>query len=333
MNRLLAHTSKGIYCEQADVYIDPWRAVDKAFITHAHSDHARPGSGQYISSSISAPLIQHRLQTNKVTGIPFGEDIMVNGVKFTFYTAGHIIGSAQIRVEYKGEVWVVSGDYKTENDLFSGQFEPIKCNSFISECTFGLPVFNWRNQDEVFSEINTWWLQNKSNKKVSLISAYSLGKAQRVLSGLDEKIGKVYCHIAVENINKVLRDAGIPILTCQTLTDDISKKELEGTLIVAPPAFLNSNWLRKQKNVSVASASGWMNLRGTRRRIAVDKGFVLSDHADWSGLLDAIEGTGAEHVYVTHGYTHIFSRYLSSIGYDAHILETEYEGEAVDQEL
>jgi putative mRNA 3-end processing factor len=332
MSKLLEQDDKGIYCKVADVYIDPWRPVKKAFVTHAHADHARPGSAQYVCVDSSKNIIRHRLSTDNVSSIPFGKELSVNGVKFSFHPAGHIIGSAQIRVEYKGEVWVVSGDYKTENDHLSGTFEPLKCNTFISECTFGLPVFNWKPQEEVFDEINTWWGKNAANKKVSCISAYSLGKAQRLLSGLDGSTGPIYCHSAVENINEIARASGFDLQDTKILDIGMNKKDLEGAIIVAPPGFMNSNFLTRMKNADFASASGWMNLRGARRRRSVDRGFVLSDHADWIGLLNSIQATGAEKILVTHGYVNVFSRYLQELGYDASILQTEYEGDEVELE-
>ena len=332
MPRLLKQNNKGIYCEIADVYIDPWRPVSKAFVTHAHADHARPGSSKYVCVDSSREIIKHRLKTQNVDSLPYGEVLSVNGVQFSFHPAGHIIGSAQIRVEHKGEVWVVSGDYKTENDRLSGAFEPLRCNTFITECTFGLPVFNWQAQDSVFNQINTWWAENAENKKTSFISAYSLGKAQRVISGLDPSIGKIFCHVAVENINKIARSQGFEIHETQQLDMEMQKKDLQGSIIIAPPGFMNSKYIDRMKNLEKASASGWMNLRGARRRRSVDRGFVLSDHADWKGLLSSIEATEAERVLVTHGYVNVFSKYLQEQGYDAQILDTEYEGDEIAAE-
>lgn len=332
MSKLLEQDEKGIYCEAADVYIDPWRPVKKAFVTHAHADHARPGSSQYVCVDASRDIIRHRLSTDNVSSLPFGKEMSVRGVKFSFHPAGHIIGSAQIRVEYRGEVWVVSGDYKTENDRLSGVFEPLKCNTFISECTFGLPVFNWKPQEVVFTEINEWWSKNASNKKISCISAYSLGKAQRLITGLDGSNGSIYCHSAVENINEIARASGFDIQETKALNVEVSKKDLEGAIIVAPPGFMNSKFISRMRNADLGSASGWMNLRGARRRRSVDRGFVLSDHADWTGLLGAIEATGAEKVLLTHGYVNVFTKYLQELGYDASILQTEYEGDEVELE-
>lgn len=329
MGKLLVYNDKGIYCEKADVYIDPWKKVNKAFVTHGHADHARAGSAQYVCVHESKHIIQHRLKTKNVTSIAYGEKLFANGVQFSFHPAGHIIGSAQIRVEYKGEVWVVSGDYKTENDALSGNFESLKCNTFITECTFGLPIFNWKPQEEVFTDINTWWAKNKADGKISCISAYSLGKAQRLISGLDPSTGKIIAHSAIEKMNQVIRDSGIYLQETELLTTDHQQKDLTGNLIIASGSLLNSPWMSIFDNVELAAASGWMNIRSTRRWGGTDHGFVLSDHADWTGLLGAIKSSQAEKILVTHGYVDVFSRYLKEIGYDADILKTEYEGDYI----
>jgi putative mRNA 3-end processing factor len=332
MGKLLVRTNKGLYCEKAGVYIDPWRAVNKAFITHGHSDHARRGSKEYLCVRESKNILEFRLKVNNVSSVAYGEKVMVNGVQFSFHPAGHIIGSAQIRVEHKGEVWVVSGDYKTENDSFSGSFEPIKCHTFITECTFGLPIFKWKPQQEVFGQMNNWWAQNGDQGNISMIMAYSLGKAQRLISNLDPGNGKIFTHISIENTNEAIRSAGINLQDTHLLTPDIPYEELQGHMIIAPPGFINSPYYTSLKNVQLAAASGWMNLKRMRNRQALNKAFVLSDHADWDGLLSAIRATEAETILATHGYVKPFSRYLREIGYDAHILETAFEGEKPEPE-
>lgn len=329
MGKLLVYNDKGIYCPKADVYIDPWKKVNKAFVTHGHADHARPGSKEYVCVHESKGIIQHRLKTKRVNSIGFGEEIRVNGVKFSFHPAGHIIGSAQIRVEHKGEVWVVSGDYKTENDQLSGNFESIPCNTFITECTFGMPIFNWKPQEQIFNDINKWWVTNKSNKKISVISAYSLGKAQRLISGLDSSIGKIYTQGPVEKMNKVIRDSGINLQETEMLSANHTETDLRGNIIIGNGPIPNSS---KIEGIEKASASGWMNLKKTRSWGGAEQGFVLSDHADWQGLLGAIKSSGAEKILVTHGYVQVFSRYLKEIGYDADILKTEYEGDYIEFE-
>lgn len=327
---LLSFTDRGIYCEAADVYIDPWKPVDKALITHGHSDHARWGHKQYMATVGAVPVIQHRLRKIQITGVDYGQTVIVNGVQFSFHPAGHIPGSAQIRVEHKGEVWVASGDYKVEDDGLAEPFEPVSCHAFITESSFGLPIFRWAPQGEVIAEINAWWRSNASKGKISILSAYALGKAQRIIHHVDHTIGSVYTHGAVENTNAVLREQGYDIAPTIRLTKDVTTKEVIGGLVIVPPSAVGSSWSKRLKPHSVAFASGWMAMRGTRRRRAADKGFVLSDHADWDGLDSAIQATGAEQVFVTHGYTDTYTRWLRDQGYDAHVIRTEYTSEELD---
>ena len=326
---LLAFTERGIYCAAADVYLDPWRPVDKAIISHGHADHSRAGHKKYITHHRNIPIIKHRLGSISVSGKEWGESFSINGVKFSLHPAGHIIGSSQIRVEHKGEVWVFSGDYKTEDDGLATVYEPVKCNTFITECTFGLPAFKWMPQDQVCEEINQWWAENRSEGLTSVLFGYSLGKAQRLLHSLDPSIGKIYTHAAVENLNEVIRPmASLPETI--RITKDTTKKELAGNLVIAPPSAHGSPWLRKMVPYVTATASGWMTFRGARRRRAIDKGFVLSDHCDWQGLLESIKATGANRVICTHGYSDIFSKYLREIGYEAYTESTQYEGELAE---
>jgi len=331
-NDLLQFTPKGIWCAQADVYIDPWKPVKKALITHGHADHSRYGSDAYLVTETAAPVIKYRLGDIKMETIRFGKKITINGVDFSFHPAGHILGSAQIRVEYKGEVWVASGDYKLEDDGLAEPFEPVKCHTFITESTFGLPVFNWRPQKEIFADINAWWRKNAEEGKVTFITGYSLGKAQRILQGLDMTIGKVYTHGAVENINDVVRSQGIELPETTRVTREISPKDYPANLVLAPPGALNSAWMKKFKPLSVGIASGWMAMRGARRRKAAERGFVLSDHVDWKDLNRAVEATGAERVIVTHGYTSIYTQYLQEKGLKAQAAVTEFTGESIDGE-
>ncbi|MBW1298510.1 ligase-associated DNA damage response exonuclease [Aquimarina litoralis] len=326
---LLEFTEKGIYCAAAKVYLDPWKPVDKAIITHGHADHSRWGHKQYITHHTNIPIIKHRLGDINVTGKAYGETFSINNVTFSFHPAGHIIGSSQIRVEHKGEIWVFTGDYKVENDGISVPFDPIKCHTFITECTFGLPAFKWASQKEVFNDINTWWAENKSEGKTSILFGYSLGKAQRLLKHLNPEIGKIYTHGAIENMTNVIRPmVSFPETTL--VTRETKKEDFVGNMVIAPPSAHGSTWIRKMVPYVTASASGWMTFRGARRRRAIDKGFVLSDHCDWDGLLTAIKETGATKVIATHGYTEIFSRYLRELGYDALTEQTQYEGELAE---
>ncbi|MGC1515736.1 MAG: ligase-associated DNA damage response exonuclease [Maribacter sp.] len=329
---LLRFTNKGIYCEKAKVYLDPWKPVSKAIISHGHADHSRYGHKSYITHHRNVPIITHRLGDINVVGKEWGERFVINNVIFSLHPAGHIIGSSQIRVEHKGEVWVFSGDYKTENDGISTPYEPITCDTFITECTFGLPAFKWTPQKEVLDSINAWWAENRSEGKTSILFGYSLGKAQRLLKYLNTDIGKIYTHGAIENMTEVLRPL-VDFPETTLITRETKKEEVLGNIVLAPPSAHGSTWIRKMVPYVTASASGWMTFRGARRRRAIDKGFVLSDHCDWSGLLESIKETGAEKVICTHGYSDIFSRYLrEELGLDARTEATQY-GEEDDSPL
>lgn len=325
---LLESTDAGIFCSRANVYIDPWLPVSRAIITHAHADHARIGHQYYMANHDSWEILKLRLGPEiKLETKEYNESWTINGVKFSFHPAGHIIGSAQVRVEYKGEVWVVSGDYKTEADHISEPFEIVPCHIFISESTFALPVFQWKPQSEIFNDINKWWQQNANNGIATVLCGYSLGKAQRLLRNIDHSIGKVFAHGAIANINDALIANGISLPPCSRIIPEISKREFMGSLILAPPSALNSPWIRKFKPFSSGVASGWMNLRGAKRRKAVDRGFILSDHADWNQLNKVIKATGAQKVILTHGYTAVFSKWLNEGGISAKEMNTLYTGE------
>lgn len=327
---LLTTTDRGLYCPAGDFYIDPWRPVDRALITHGHADHARPGHARYLATHAALPVMRHRLGEITAEGIGFGEPRQIGDATVSFHPAGHVPGSAQIRVEVAGEVWVASGDYKTVDDGLSEPFESVPCHTFITECTFGLPVFTWVPQAESAAAINAWWATNAAEGKATVLGAYALGKAQRILHSLDPAIGPILTHGAVEATNAVMRAQGIPLPDTIHVTPDLDAKAHPGAFILAPPSALGTPWMRRFGPASTGFASGWMALRGVRRRRAVDRGFVMSDHADWAGLNDAIRATGAERVFVTHGYTSIFARWLRDQGYDAQVLETEYEGETLD---
>jgi putative mRNA 3-end processing factor len=327
---VLTVTDRGIYCPAGDFYIDPWRPVDRALITHGHSDHARPGHARYLCTPAAAPVIRHRLGDIRIATQPYGEALGIGDATVSFHPAGHVPGSAQIRVEVGGWVWVVSGDYKTTPDGLSEPFAPVRAHTFVTECTFGLPVFAWRPQEEIIADVNAWWRANATEGRASVLGAYALGKAQRVLANVDASIGPILTHGAVEAVNEVLRMQGLALPPTTRVTPDLDARTSPGALVLATPSALGSSWMRRFGAASTAFASGWMALRGIRRRRAADRGFVLSDHADWAGLNTAIRETGAETVLVTHGYTAVFRRWLAEQGYDARIVETEFEGEAID---
>ncbi len=324
---VLTFTERGIFCPAGGFHIDPWRPVDRALLTHGHADHARPGSGHYLATAQAAPVIRHRLGDIALDTIRFGETRDIGDARVSFHPAGHIPGSAQIRVEVAGEVWVVAGDYKVVADGLSEPFEPVTCHSFITESTFGLPVFKWAEQSDVARDMNAWWAGNAANGLTTILGAYSLGKAQRLMSLLDTRTGPILTHGAVEATNALLRAQGYAIPASRQITPDTRIRDHPGAIVLAPPSALGTPWARKLGPASTGFASGWMRLRGVRRRRAADRGFVISDHADWNGLLSAISDTGAENIYVTHGYTEIFARALNEMGWNARIIPTEFGGD------
>ncbi|SDM00517.1 putative mRNA 3-end processing factor [Catalinimonas alkaloidigena] len=325
---LLEFTDRGIYCAAGDFYIDPWQPVDRAVLTHAHADHARPGSRLYVAHHHSQHILRLRLGEDiNLETVDYQEERLINGVRVSLHPAGHIRGSAQVRIEYKGEVWVVSGDYKTEPDGLIEAFEPVRCHSFVTESTFGLPVFRWQPQEELKAELNQWWRENSAHGVASCLFGYALGKAQRLLGMLDLSIGPVWVHGAVFNVNAALRQDEMALPEFPRITGDLKKDQFRQAMIVAPPSALNTPWMRKFAPYATGLASGWMAMRGVRRRRAVDRGFVLSDHADWDGLLETIRATEAEHIYVTHGYKATLARWLREQGWDAHEVDTLYTGE------
>lgn len=255
------------------------------------------------------PILQLRLGNNNYETVKWNEAIYINGVKVSLHPAGHIIGSSQIRLEYNNEVWVVSGDYKTEDDGLSGKFEPIKCNVFITESTFGLPIYKWKPQQEIYDNIINWINKNKENGKTSVLLAYSLGKAQRVLQAIKETTQTIYAHGAVFNMQQALINAGFNLTPVVRITPDTPKELLKASVVIAPPSADGTSWMKKFQPHSVGVCSGWMQVRGNARRRNVDAGFALSDHADWDGLIQTVKETGAEKIFVTHGFQSAFSRY------------------------
>jgi putative mRNA 3-end processing factor len=328
---LITVTPQGLYCPPGDFYIDPWRPVARAVITHGHSDHARWGSQRYLCQSDCAPILRKRLGDVSIETLDYGARIDIDGVKLSLHPAGHVLGSAQVRVEYEGEVWVASGDYKTEADGVCAPFEPMRCNAFITESTFGLPIYRWRPQREIMADIDDWWRENAAAGRASVIYAYGLGKAQRIIGNVDASIGPIVCHGAIEPLNAVYRTQGVALPETKIVSDFPDKADFSSALVIAPPSAAGTQWLKRFGDHSDAFASGWMQIRGNRRRRGVDRGFALSDHADWPGLLDAIRATGAERVYATHGSVGALTRYLRENGVDARALHTEYGEEEAER--
>ena len=326
---LLRLTERGLYCETGDFYIDPWLPVPRAVITHAHGDHARWGSERYLGSREGARVLRTRLGPQAIIrDVDYGETIDLNGVRVSLHPAGHVLGSAQVRIEHRGEIWVVSGDYKTEPDPTCTPFEPLRCHTFITESTFGLPIYRWRPQAEVFDDIRRWWRANAEGGRASVLFAYALGKAQRLLAGLREAaVGPIYTHGAVERLNRDYRDSGVPLAPTTYASGLPRDHDFSGSLIVAPPSAAGSTWLRRFGALSTGFVSGWMRVRGTRRRRSIDRGFALSDHVDWTSLISAIAATEATTVWVTHGYREPLVRWLGERGVSATAIASHWEGE------
>ena len=320
---LVVARPQGLYCPPGDFYIDPWRPVPQALITHAHGDHLRAGHGRYLCAEAGRRVVQARVGEVALETLPYGETLTHRGVRLSFHPAGHVLGSAQIRLEHRGRVWVVSGDYKTGPDPTCAPFEPVRCDTFVTESTFGLPIFHWAPQQQVFEAIGSWWQANAAAGRCSVLYAYSFGKAQRVLAGIDASLGPIVAHGAMTALNSAYRESGVALPPTLQATQ-ATPAELRRALVLAPPSAQGSAWLKRFGDFSDAFASGWMQLRGTRRRRGLDRGFVLSDHADWPGLLQAIAATRAERVVVTHGYTGPLVRYLSERGWQAGAFQTEY---------
>jgi putative mRNA 3-end processing factor len=321
MNEILEITRNGLYCPKGDFHIDPWRPVKRAVITHAHADHARPGSSSYLCSKDSELLLRSRLgrETN-IEILKYSEKRTVNSATISLHPAGHITGSCQVKIEVGGYICVVSGDYNTEANATCEPIEFLRCHTFVSECTFGLPIFKWPPADQVFNEISSWWQNNRMQGRTSILFAYSMGKAQRVLANIDPTIGPILTHGAIQKINDCYRLIGVRLPGTRYIGDLANHDIPQGALVVAPPSADNPAWMRRFPNRSRAFVSGWMRIRGNRRRRSVDRGFILSDHSGWSGLVRAIVASAAEEIILTHGYTSEMARWLREQGYNAEVI-------------
>ena len=331
---LIVIRPEGMYCPAGGFYIDPWRPVDRAVITHAHADHARIGHARYLAARPAERVLRSRLGDITLDTLPYGETVVHGDVALSFHPAGHVLGSAQVRVEHRGEVWVVSGDYKLEGDRTSAAFEPVTCHTFITESTFGLPIYRWRPQRDILDDIAGWWRGNAHAQRASVLYCYAFGKAQRILAGLADAsaldIGPLVCHGAIEPLNAAYRASGVALPPTAMVTD-VDKAALRRALVLAPPSARGSPWLRRFGDLSDGFASGWMQLRGARRRRALDRGFVLSDHADWPGLNAAVAATGASRIIVTHGQVPVMVRWLQQQGFDAQAFDTEFDDDGGDE--
>ncbi len=332
MNGILQLNPKGLYCSEGDFYIDPWQPVNKAVITHAHADHARWGCRSYLCATQGKGVLQARLGSDAaIETLDYEEVKTVNGITLSLHPAGHILGSAQVRIEKEGQIWVVSGDYKREPDPTCTPLEPLGCHVFVSESTFGLPIFRWPEPEAVMADINAWWRSNRDQGRTSVLFAYALGKAQRIIAGLDPTIGPILTHGAVEKFNSHYRDAGIRLPPTRYVGSLDNRRILKSALVIAPPSADNPSWLRRFPPDRLrAFASGWMRIRGNRRRRSIDRGFVLSDHSDWDGLVETITATAAEKIVVTHGYATELARWLQEEGRQAEVIPTVFRSNEED---
>jgi putative mRNA 3-end processing factor len=326
---MITDTPRGLFCEAGNFYIDPWQPVERALITHAHSDHARPGSGAYLCAAPGGVVLRHRLPEATVETVQYGETVSIGDVRVSFHPAGHILGSAQIRLERDGEVWVVSGDYKRAGDPTATPFEPLRCHTFITEATFALPIYTWDPPASVMDEIVTWWHSNRDAEQPSVLFCYVLGKAQRILAELVARADDaIRLHGAMAGLTEAYREAGMALAPTERIAEGTRGKALSRALVLAPLSARGTPWMRRLPNASTAFASGLMRVRGVRRQRAFDRGFVLSDHADWPSLLRTIDETGASRVLVTHGWSDVLARLLAERGLETGTLRTAFEGEA-----
>ncbi|MEO0887528.1 MAG: ligase-associated DNA damage response exonuclease [Cyanobacteria bacterium J06648_10] len=322
---------EGLYCEAGNFYIDPWKPVETAVITHAHADHAYSGHQNYYATGISEGILRRRLGKDiRLNSLRYGNRVKLGKTWVSLHSAGHVLGSAQVRVEHKGEVWVASGDYKRDKDPSCEPFEVVECDAFITEATFGLPIYHWDSGELTAEQIYQWWQSDAD--RPSLLFCYAFGKSQRVLAELTKFTDRtVYLHGAVHNLTEIYREVGINMVPTVPVSQMERSYKFTGDLVIAPPSGHRSSWMKRFKRPQTAFASGWMAVRGNRRRRGYERGFVLSDHADWPGLIKTVEQTKAKKIYVTHGQNDVLSRYLNEkMDVEASPLDTLFEGEKED---
>ena len=326
---MLVERPEGLFCPSGGFYIDPWQPAARALITHAHGDHARSGSAAYLCASPCAPLLRRRFGADPaIEHVPYGEATTIGDVRVSFHPAGHVLGSAQIRLESRDGVWVVAGDYKRVPDPTCDPFEAVRCDTFITESTFGLPIYRWDATEAVIAEVLDWWRGNQAEGKTSVLFCYSIGKAQRLLAELARHTDRsVLVHGMMLAMIDAYREAGVAMLPVQPATERPRGTSFAGELVLAPLSARGTPWMRRLGDLSDAFASGLMRVRGVRRQRAFDRGFVLSDHADWPALLQTVTDTGASHVLATHGHAEPLARELTRRGLTSGVIRTAWEGE------
>ena len=331
---MLTETSSGLWCDAGRFHIDPWEPVERAVITHAHGDHARPGSATYLCSTSSEPLLRRRFGADVIIeSLPHAQPLRLGDVDVSFHPAGHVLGSAQIRIEGSDGVWVVAGDYKRAADPTCDLFEPVTCDVFVTESTFGLPIYRWDPTEAVIDDIASWWNINRDAGRTSVLFCYTIGKAQRLLAELMRVTDRtVYVHGMMLGMIDAYRQSGIAMLPVEPVIERTSRgrskaASFAGELVLAPLSARGTPWMRRLGDISDAFASGLMRVRGVRRQRGYDRGFVLSDHADWPALIQTIAETSASRVLATHGHAEPLARYLSEQGLESGVIRTAWEGE------
>lgn len=330
----LSETDQGLYCSAGGFHIDPWQPVARALITHAHGDHARPGSAAYLCAAAGERLLRRRLGAEtRIESVAYDAPLTIGGVRVSFHPAGHVLGSAQIRLESEAGIWVVSGDYKRAADPTCAPFEPIRCDTFITESTFGLPIYRWDETARIVSDIAAWWAGNGDAGRASLLFCYNLGKAQRLLAELMRVTDRpIFVHGMMLGMIEAYREEGVAMLPVRPVIEQARGRRsaavtFGGELILAPISARGTPWVRRLGEVSDGLASGLMRVRGVRRQRGFDRGFVLSDHADWPALLDTVQETGAARVLATHGHAEPLARHLAALGLASGTIRTAWEGE------
>ena len=331
---MLIDSPSGPFCPAGGFHVDPWGPTERALITHVHGDHARPGSQAYLCAEPSRRLLERRLGPGvPIESVPYGQAIAIGDVRVSFHPAGHILGSAQIRIAGAAGVWVVAGDYKRVADPTCAPFETVPCDTFVSESTFGLPIYRWDRTEAIVAEIMEWWEENARAERTSALFCYTAGKAQRILAELTRVTDRpIFVHGAMLPMIAVYRDAGVHMLATSSVTEQSKGRKFAGELVLAPLSARGTPWMRRLGVHSDAFASGLMRVRGVRRQRAFDRGFVLSDHADWPALLETIAGSGASRILATHGHAEPLARYLREQGVDAGTMRTAWEGETDSDE-
>jgi putative mRNA 3-end processing factor len=325
---LLRPHAAGLECPAGEFFVDPRTPVPRAVITHAHGDHARAGSGEYWCAEAGLGVLRHRLGSEAVIhGVPWGQAVTIGRTRVSFHPSGHVLGAAQVRIE-AGQTWLVSGDYKRDPDPTCAPFEIVPCDVFVTEATFALPVYRWPDPARVFDDVHAWWQAGAAEGRASVLFCYALGKAQRVLAEMGRRSARpIYVHGAVESFVRCYRQAGIELPETRLVSETARGASFNGDLVLAPPSAEGTPWFKRFRQAETGFASGWMRIRGMRKRRGVDRGFVVSDHADWPALLATVEATGARRAFTTHGGAETLARALRERGLDAAALPVAYGAE------